>query len=90
MSPIYEYVCPNGHRHERLRSYDQRENPAVCPFCEEAADPIISSPHVLPDGVYSYAPPIGTMDAFDRKMAKIDRMKEHKKDTGKVKLVDEV
>jgi len=30
------------------------------------------------------------MDAFDRKMAKIDRMKEVKKDTGRVTLVDEV
>lgn len=90
MSPIYEYRCPNGHRHERLRSYTDRSAPAACPFCEAAAAPIISAPHVLPDGVYSYAPNIGSADAFDRKMAKIDRMKEHKKDTGKVKLVDEV
>jgi hypothetical protein len=63
---------------------------AAMKICGKPMELLFPIPHVLPDGVYSYAPPIGTMDAFDRKMAKIDRMKEHKKDTGKVKLVDEV
>ena len=65
--PLYEYRCPNGHTHQRLRKITEREKPAACISCDEEATPILSTPHVLPDGCYSYAPNVGTMDTFDRK-----------------------
>jgi putative FmdB family regulatory protein len=88
--PLYEYKCADGHTHQRLRKMAERDEPCTCLECDLPAEPIISAPHVPPDGVYSYAPNIGTAKDFERKQAKMERMAEHKKDTGEVKLVDEV
>ena len=90
MSPLYEYKCPNGHIHSRLRKVEQREEPAKCLQCDHDAEVIISAPHLMPDGVYSYAPNIGSAEAFERKQTKMEKMAEHKKDTGKVKLFDKI
>ena len=84
--PLYEYKCPNGHIHDRLRKIDERDHPARCLQCDTPAQPIISAPHVMPDGTYSYAPNVGSMDDFDRKRAKIEKMNEAKKDGKKPKL----
>jgi putative FmdB family regulatory protein len=67
MSPIYEYRCPCGHVVERLRPMSDRHLPELCPQCAGAALLIISATHAPPDGVYSYAPNIGSPDAHDRK-----------------------
>ena len=90
MSPLYEYKCPNGHTHQRLRKMDERDNPAPCLQCDSDAEPIISAPHLQPDGVYSYCPNVGSADTFERKRAKIEKMNEAKKDGKKPKLIDTV
>ena len=78
--PLYEYKCPNGHIHERLRKIAERDEPCTCLLCDEQASPIISAPHLQPDGVYSYAENVGSMEAFDRKQAKLARDRELRKD----------
>ena len=88
--PLYEYKCTNGHVHQRLRRMDERDNPARCIQCDADATPIISAPHVPPDGVYSYCPNVGSMDTFDRKRAKIEKMNEAKRDGKKPKLIDQI
>ena len=84
--PLYEYRCSAGHVHERLRKISERDNPASCLVCMEQALPIISLPHIEPDGVHSYAPNVGNREDFDRKMAKIAKHKEDKKDGKRRKL----
>ena len=88
--PIYEYRCTNGHIHERLRKYDDRDEPAWCIHCDAQALRKMSAPHVPPDGVYSYCPNVGSMDTFERKRAKIEKMNEAKKDGKKPKLIDQI
>lgn len=78
--PIYEYRCPNGHTHERLRRYVERDRECRCLECDELAQRILSTPHIGPDGMYSYAPNVGSKDAFDRKQAKIERLHSERKD----------
>ena len=31
--PIYEYVCPYGHKHQTLRKYEHRMDADPCPKC---------------------------------------------------------
>ena len=71
MSPIYEYRCGSGHTHTRIRRYDDRDDLAHCVVCGEPTERLFPLPHVPPDGIYSYAPNIGSADAFERKEAKI-------------------
>jgi hypothetical protein len=40
--------------------------------------------------MYSYAPNVGSKDAFDRKQAKIEQWNEQKREGKKPKLVDGV
>jgi len=64
---IIEYECPEGHVVERLRKYDQRDEPVTC-RCGLASKRIeISQPHCVPDGMYSYAPNIGSERQFERR-----------------------
>ena len=68
--PIYEYACPQGHRIERFRKVGARhQKPAgsPCLVCGGTLRLAISTPHIVPDGVYSYAPNIGSADAFERR-----------------------
>ena len=88
LMPLYEYRCPKGHVHERLRKYSERDEPCICVECDEEAKPILSIPHVEPDGVYSHTPNIGSADAFDRKQAKLARDCEARKDGLKPKLTE--
>lgn len=65
--PIYEFRCEDGHVTERLRTYDTRTEPSICRHCAKHAERIeISRTHVEPDGIYSYAPNIGTASRFER------------------------
>lgn len=64
---IIEYACPAGHVTEKLRKYADRDVDVVC-HCGHSAKRIeISQPHCLPDGVYSYAPNIGSERQFERR-----------------------
>lgn len=71
MSPLYQYHCATcGHTETRLRRFEQRFDPLACK-CGVEMTWLFPLPHVPPDGIYSYAPNIGTADAFERKEAKI-------------------
>lgn len=40
--PVYEYLCPQGHRSERWRPMVQCTEPTACELCGEEAGRIIS------------------------------------------------
>ena len=86
--PLFEYRCPNGHIHNRLRKIDERSDPARCLQCDAMTEPIISAPHVPPDGVYSYAPNIGDPNAHDRRNEIIKERNAAKREGRKPKLGD--
>ena len=65
--PIYEYRCPNGHLTEELRSFKDRNRRVKCDRCGRVAKRIPSAHHAEIDGIYSYAPNVGTEGAFERK-----------------------
>lgn len=65
--PIYEYTCSNQHRVERFRKISQRHDDLLCPECRRVMHLAVSRPHVAPDGIYSYAPNVGSAEAFERK-----------------------
>lgn len=69
--PIYEYTCNQGHRCDRLRKYHQRNNGVWCGECGRRMKRVPSLPHCAPDGVYSYAPNIGSPEAFERRQEAI-------------------
>lgn len=68
--PIYEYVCPNSHKVERLRRYEFRDDAVTC-HCGASCTRTVSAPHCVPDGMYSYAPNIGSAAAFERRQEAI-------------------
>lgn len=65
--PIYEYRCGSGHIHEDIRAYQHRNRRTHCPRCKRLARLIPSAHHAEVDGIYSYAPNVGSATAFDRK-----------------------
>lgn len=67
--PTYQYRCPAGHLNERFRPMTFAAEPVTCATCGADAARIMSAPHVPPDGVYSYAPNVGSEAAFERKRA---------------------
>lgn len=69
--PLYEYRCAEGHQAECLRKYEARDDPANCETCGAPMRRVISAHHAPVDGIYSYAPNLGTADAFERKRAKM-------------------
>lgn len=64
--PQYQFRCPEGHVTERMRRMADRHDPEIC-SCGKDASLIISIPHCVPDGVYSYAPNIGSASAFEQR-----------------------
>lgn len=69
--PIYDYVDDEGHTVEHIRSYGRRDEPTVC-YCGRTMRRLEISPtHCPPDGVYSYAPNVGSADRFERQRAAI-------------------
>lgn len=40
--PLYEYVCAKGHRTERLRDAEDRNEPCLCDQCGQPALPVLS------------------------------------------------
>lgn len=72
MSPIYEYKCPDGHVHELLRRYDERDRKSNCPECRKRATRIISAHHQATDGIYSHAPNVGDPKTFERRTVEAD------------------
>lgn len=74
--PIYEYSCPAGHTHERLRKTEHRDLDVACLECGEQAVRVISAHHAEVDGIYSYAPNIGNPEDFERRTADADARAE--------------
>jgi putative FmdB family regulatory protein len=68
MTPTYEYRCEAcARRQEELRPMGVRDLPGVCLQCGHETRRILSMPHVLPDGVYSYSPNIGDPNTHERR-----------------------
>jgi putative FmdB family regulatory protein len=63
--PIYEYKCTEGHVTEHVRSYAKRDEPVACK-CGAETVRLFPLPHVEPDGIYSYAPNIGSKERFEK------------------------
>ena len=64
--PVYRYRCPKGHDTEELRTYKARQRATDCEVCGARAVYIISAHHAEVDGIYSYAPNLGSPDRFER------------------------
>jgi hypothetical protein len=64
--PLYEYICPDGHHTTRLCRYEDSYAPVVCQCGKEAAR-LFPLTHVETDGIYSYAPNVGTEADFERR-----------------------
>ena len=83
MSPRYEYRCQNCGRTEvRLRKFARRFDGPCC-TCGMEMTWMFPAPHIEPDGIYSYAPNVGTAEAWERKEAKIqerERAKAERRD----------
>jgi putative FmdB family regulatory protein len=76
--PLYDYRCPAGHITIRLRNYDERDAPVLCRECGVVTERLFPVPHVGPDGMYSYAPNLGSKDTFDRKWDLMEQRKRAK------------
>lgn len=77
MTPIYEYECPGGcGSKELIRKWKNRDEPLPTCDCGEPMRRIVSAHHAVPDGMYSYAPNLGSAEAFERKQERIKRKKE--------------
>lgn len=63
--PLYEYRCEAGHVTEQLRRYGARNRAAVCEECGQEARRIPSAHHQAVDGIYSYAPNVGTLSRHE-------------------------
>lgn len=63
--PIYDWRCPDGHIHEGFSSAERRDDPRTCKTCGQPAERQFPRSHVPPSGVYSYAPNIGSAEAFE-------------------------
>ena len=75
--PLYEYACPTCRKVEaKLRGYGARHDVVECAECKQPMPLIISGAHIVPDGVYSYAPNIGSADAFERRQLAIHARKK--------------
>lgn len=68
--PLYDYRCPEGHSRERIRKYDDRDAVLIC-VCGEPMKRTVSAHHAPVDGIYSYAPNLGSPEVFERKQAKM-------------------
>lgn len=64
--PLYDYRCGEGHIHEDLRAYDFRDKRTRCPRCKRIAKRIPSAHHAETDGIYSYAPNVGSPERYER------------------------
>lgn len=64
--PLYEFRCIDGHTTEHIRSYGTRDDPVLCK-CGKPTERLFPKPHVEPDGIYSYAPNIGSKEDFERR-----------------------
>jgi hypothetical protein len=65
--PLYEYQCDTGHATERIVSYERRDEPYTC-RCGLATHRLFPLVHAMPDGMYSYAPNVGSEEAFSRRL----------------------
>jgi len=74
--PLYEYCCRHcGRTHTCLRKFERRLDAVAC-VCGAKMDWMFPVPHIEPDGIYSYAPNIGTAEDWERKQGKIKEREE--------------
>lgn len=66
--PLLEYTCSAGHTTERIRKFAERDEPLTCHCGLPTQRVEISAVHCMPDGMYSYAPNVGSEAAFARKV----------------------
>lgn len=69
--PSYDYRCVEGHITGGIRKIDNRHDSPPCQTCGEPTLLIISRTHCPPDGIYSYAPNVGSEWDFERKRSAI-------------------
>lgn len=67
--PLYDFICPNGHALERIVRYALAD--AQTCHCGAKLQRLMHKPHCSPDGIYSYAPNIGSEERFERKRTAI-------------------
>jgi hypothetical protein len=60
----------------QIRPIAERDEFAACDRCLTTMERVMSLPAKRTDGIYSYAPNIGTEEAFERKEAKIKKREE--------------
>lgn len=65
--PLFDYRCSDGHTKERLVAWTARDTPTLC-HCGKLLERQMHVTHAVPDGVYSYAPNIGSEAAFSRRL----------------------
>lgn len=65
--PLYDYKCGEGHLTTEFRSYENRKRGPKCKRCGAKTQYQFPMSHVEPDGIYSYAPNIGTEADFERR-----------------------
>ncbi len=76
--PLYDYRCPScGQTVTLLRRHTKRLEPVECE-CGAPMEWRFPLAHVPPDGIYSYAPNIGSAEGWERKQAKIKEREERK------------
>ena len=64
--PKYEWRCPAGHAKDFIVKYADRDNPRTCE-CGAEMMRLFPLTHTMPDGMYSYAPNLGSAHDFERK-----------------------
>lgn len=70
---IFEFVCTEGHLSEKFVDSETRQ--IHCPVCDNAAERIISTPHVKLEGVTGDFP--GAAMQWERKRA--EKIKQERK-----------
>ena len=65
--PLYDYRCANGHTRERIVRYEMRDEAAWCE-CGALFTRLMHTPHCVPDGMYSFAPNVGSEAEFARRL----------------------
>ena len=64
--PMYEWRCAAGHALDVIVNYSRRDDPRRC-RCGLMMTRQFPMSHVEPDGIYSYAPNIGSEEAWENR-----------------------
>ena len=67
--PLYDYKCGKGHTTTLIRSYEKRVELPRCKTCGGKTTYQFPLVHAMPDGMYSYAPNLGSAANFEKRQA---------------------